>query len=401
VIVGETAGWATQDFPWTPGTYDTDPDTGFTEVFAARLAADGSAVQWATAFGGRDWDSADDAALDTEGDVHITGTTESTDFPTTAGALDRLCNNDLDVYSCTNHPDAFALELSADGSQLRSSTFVGGTGYDHGYGIAVDGAGRTYVTGTASAHYDFPLVDPFESESKGTHAWCAARADCSDAFLVRLDAAKAHAEYGTLYGGLSGDEPRGVTLAGGDAWIAGYTHSPDLATAGPGARGWAGGNCGAMHAWLQYKSCSDAFLARIDEAKPPAPPPPPGGGGSEPVAPGGGTSGPGVGGAAGTGAGSTPAAELRLVARHVRVTRIGRRVRGRVRAPEAPACARHVPVVLQVRRNGAWRAAATTRSGGDRRFALRAPRRVRPLRLRLPALTREPLRCGALKQRVR
>ena len=45
----------------------------FSEVFAARLAADGSRVEWATAFGGRDWDDGLGMELDAQGDVHIAG----------------------------------------------------------------------------------------------------------------------------------------------------------------------------------------------------------------------------------------------------------------------------------------------------------------------------------------
>ena len=402
VIVGETAAWGSKDFPATPGSYDPDPALGFTEVFAARLSSDGSALQWATAFGGNDWDTAFDAALDGDGDLHVAGTTESRTFPTTPGAFDRLCNDDLEEFSCTNHPDAFALELSADGSQLLASTYIGGAGYEEGFGIAVDAAGRSYVAGGSSSSFAFPLVDAFQTKIVDSHAWCAARADCSDAFLVRLDRAKTRVEYGTFHGGLSEDMARGVTLADGDAWIAGLTHSPNVATtAGVPQPDWAGGNCSFLRDSLEFDSCSDAFIARIDEARPPSPPPSTGGGSG---GSGGGTSGGGTTGAPEAPGGGMDTAKLRRVERGLTIRIRGRRVVGRVRATAAPACARNVPVRLERRRGGVWRLRMRARTGHDRRFALALPRTTKRLRVRLPAITRldsgTHVRCVSASRRV-
>jgi outer membrane protein assembly factor BamB len=408
LIVGETAAWGSKDFPATPGSYDADPATGFTEVFAARLSGDGSTLQWATAFGGNDWDQGFDAALDDNGDVHIAGTTESRDFPTTAGAFDRICNDVPDEWSCTNHPDAFALELSADGAQLLSATYVGGAGYEEGLGIAVDAAGRSYVSGGSSSPYGFPLVDAFQATTNDTHAWCAARADCSDAFLVRLDPAKARIEYGTFHGGRSQDMARGVTLANGDAWIAGVTYSPDLATtAGAWQPNWAGGNCSFLRGSLEFRSCSDAFIARIDEARPPSPPPPPpppdghAGSGADR----GSRGDAGEGGTGAPGGGGTDTGTVRRIERALTIRIRGRRLVGRVRAEGVPRCARNVPVRLERRRRAVWRPLVRARTGTGRRFAVRLPPTTRRLRVRLPAITRRHagalVRCTGISRRIR
>jgi outer membrane protein assembly factor BamB len=417
VIVGETAGWGTKDFPATPGSYDADPATGFSEVFAARLAADGSTVQWATAFGGVDWDEADDAALDASGDVHIAGTTESRDFPTTAGAFDRVCDDVPDESSCTNHPDGFALELSADGARLLASTYVGGAGYDYGQGIAVDEAGRTYVAGRSSSPHGFPIVDAFQPTIDDSHAWCAARADCSDAFLVRLDPGKTRVDYGTFHGGLSQDEARGVTMAGGDAWIAGVTHSPNLPTTAGAAR-WGGGNCAFLRGSLEFPSCSDAFIARIDAARPPPPPEPvpeggPAGGTGSGPTPAGGTGGSGTPGGTGTtpggsthGRGGEPgAATARRVERTLTMRRRGRHLSGRVDAAGVRECARRVPVRLERRRHGRWQRIRSARTRISRRFTFTLPLAHDPLRLRLPEITRThngaTVRCVLVRRSVR
>ena len=441
VLTGDVASWGSKDFPATAGSYDADPAPSFTEVFAARLAADGSALQWATAFGGEDWDEGDELALDGAGDVHIAGTTESRTFPTTDGAMDRLCNDDPSEYSCTNNADAFALELSADGSRLLASTYLGGSGDETGLGIALDGSGRAYVAGGSPyAAGGFPLVDAFQRESKHNHTWCGARSDCSDAFIVRLDAAKSRAEYGTLHGGLSDDYATGVALAGGDAYIAGVTHSPDLATtAGAPQPRWAGGNCDFLRSSLDFPSCSDAFVARVDEAKPP----PPTGGGDPDADPGTtdpdpdpGTKDPGTGdsgttdpgttdpGTTGTGAGtgngtagagtspstgiggsspgtSVPAPRAgSATPRTVSLTRRGRTLSGRLRAT-ASSCTAVATVVLERRSGRAWRRVRSTRSDRLGRFRLTLPAGAKGLRLRVPASTRSAqVRCAALVRRV-
>ena len=68
----------------------------------------------------------------------MTGPTNSANFPTTAGAFDT---------TSTAADDAFVTKLDATGAALVYSTYLGGSGDDVGYGIAVDGAGNAYVTG--------------------------------------------------------------------------------------------------------------------------------------------------------------------------------------------------------------------------------------------------------------
>ena len=264
-----------------------------------------------------------------------------------------------DELSCTNHPDAFALELSADGARLLASTYVGGAGYDYGQGIAVDEAGRTYVAGRSSSPRGFPIVDAFQATINDSHAWCAARADCSDAFLVRLDPGKTRVEYGTFHGGLSQDEARGVTLAGGDAWIAGVTHSPNLATTAGAAR-WSGGNCSFLRGSLDSRPArtpsSRASMRHGRHRRPARSRRPPTDGAGAGATPGGGTGGSGTD-PGGTGTlRARPSrrrepgtATARRVERTLTMRRRGRHLSGRVaarhprvrapspRAPRAPA----------------------------------------------------------------
>jgi hypothetical protein len=98
----------------------------------------------------------------------VTGTTGSTDYPTTPGAFDRTYNGG----------DTFVTKLNASGSALVYSTFLGGTGTDGGAGIAVDGRGRAYVTGTTFGSTDYPTTrGAFDRTYNGGN---------SDAFVTKL-----------------------------------------------------------------------------------------------------------------------------------------------------------------------------------------------------------------------
>jgi hypothetical protein len=136
------------DFPTTPGSFDTtyNSDADYQDVFVTKLNTVGSALVYSTFLGGRITDSGEAIALARSGRAHVTGQTYSSGFPTTEDAFDRS----LSYY------DAFMSELSADGSALVYSTYLGGAGGEDGRGIAADRAGATYVTGVTNG--DFPTT---------------------------------------------------------------------------------------------------------------------------------------------------------------------------------------------------------------------------------------------------
>jgi Ca2+-binding RTX toxin-like protein len=95
-------------------------------------------------------------AVDGVGAAYVTGGTDSTGFPTTAGSFDQSHNGE---------GDAFVTKVAPTGAALGYSTFLGGSGFEGGVGIAVDGAGvvtrsvGAYVTGFAEdASTDFPTT---------------------------------------------------------------------------------------------------------------------------------------------------------------------------------------------------------------------------------------------------
>jgi hypothetical protein len=83
---------------------------------------------FSTYIGGSRQDSIRDVATDREGNIYITGGTESSDFPTTPGAYDTTFNGWHNVFVTKFHPEG----------NLLWSTFLGGPNYDRAYAIEVD-----------------------------------------------------------------------------------------------------------------------------------------------------------------------------------------------------------------------------------------------------------------------
>ena len=188
-------GTASTDFPTTPGAWDRICDncsTNYsTDGAVAKLNADGSAFIYSTLIGGADAPASDgfaDIAVDSAGNAYLIGATSSTDFPTTPNALQRSFRG--------GEEDIVVVKLNADGSDLLYSTYLGGSGADRGYGIAIDGSGNAYVTGfTASTN--FPTVNALQAANAGGY----------DAFLALVNSDASALLYSSYLGG-SGDENR-------------------------------------------------------------------------------------------------------------------------------------------------------------------------------------------------
>ena len=148
---------ASSNFPTTAGAYDTTYN-GY-DAFVAKLNASGSALAYSTYLGGSSNDMAEDIAVDSAGNAYMTGFTASSNFPTTTGAFDTTYNG---------NGDAFVAELNTSGSALVYSTYLGGSGNDEGWDIAVDSAGNAYVTGDTRPATFPPRPGPFKRRTTAT-----------------------------------------------------------------------------------------------------------------------------------------------------------------------------------------------------------------------------------------
>jgi hypothetical protein len=156
-VTGFDGGDAATFFTGHPSTTLTAVQGGGgSGVFVVKMNPTGTTLLYSVVFGGGLTDVAHGIAVDAVGSAYITGYTTSGGFPITAGAPQSSLNG------TTN---AFVTKVHATGTALDYSTFLGGSGNFSGGGIALDSAGNAYVTGTAaqSGSTPFPLVSPLSS----------------------------------------------------------------------------------------------------------------------------------------------------------------------------------------------------------------------------------------------
>ena len=222
-VTGATGSF---DFPTTAGAFDTSIDGSRNyDAFVVKVNADGTGLAYATFLGGSQSDEGRAIAVDGAGSAYVTGWTASSDFPTTAGAFDRSCGTDGNCNyegGLNRYYDAFVVKVNADGTELAYATFLGGSGQDLSYAIAVDGAGSAYVTGwTASS--DFPTTaGAFDISHNGGYY---------DAFVVKVNAGGTGLAYATFLGGSDHDYGEAIAVDGaGSAYVTAGTYSHDFPT---------------------------------------------------------------------------------------------------------------------------------------------------------------------------
>ena len=172
------------------------------------------ALAYATYLGGSGTDDGSGVAVDSAGDAYVTGTTSSTDFPTQGP--EQASNRGVDTV--------FVSRLNPTGSALLYSTYLGGSGGDAGYAVAVDGAGDAYVTGSTNST-DFPVT---AGAPQGTKS---AGSGNQDAFVAELNPSGDKLLYGTYLGGSANDAGQGIAVDSADAvYVTGYTYASDFPT---------------------------------------------------------------------------------------------------------------------------------------------------------------------------
>jgi hypothetical protein len=235
------------DFPVTLTAFQPTSTVGIestnsSDAFVTKLSPAGNALVYSTFLGGTNAENGFGIAVDASGNAYVTGETASTDFPVQNAFQPTLSMGGLRV-------DAFITKLSADGSSLVYSTYLGGgspgtslnQGINQGFGIAVDAAGSAYVAGYTNSE-SFPTQNPLQPSLAGN----------DDVFVTKFIPAGDALVYSTYLGGSGNDDAFGIAVdSAGNAYITGKTASTDFPTLNPLQPVFGGG-------------AADAFIAKLN-----------------------------------------------------------------------------------------------------------------------------------------
>jgi len=209
----------------------SDSYAGNGDVFVTKIDASGGSLVYSTYIGGTGYDYGSSIAVDSSGNVYISGGTGSSDFPTVAAIYENHAGGDY---------DAFISKIDASGSSLIYSTYLGGGSTDRGNDIAVDTSGNTYIAGYTSST-DFPAAGAIYESNAGPPS----------AFVAKINASGNSLVYSTYLGGNALDSGSNIDVDNsGNVYITGYTESDDFPMVAPIFGSYAGGG--------------DAFITKIN-----------------------------------------------------------------------------------------------------------------------------------------
>lgn len=189
------------------------------------------AVSYSTYLGGTVEDELSDVEVDAYGNTFVSGWTNSPDFPRVGSP-----------WTFRGSFDAYVAVLGPAGMQLLYAAFIGGTGEDACYSMALDTQGSPYLAGYTTSS-DFPTVHPIETD--------AGNAD-TDVFVTKLASNGASLVYSTYLGGNDTEVATGIDVdPAGNAYVAGLTNSTDYPMVG---------------AYMGNRDGLDAFVTKINAA---------------------------------------------------------------------------------------------------------------------------------------
>lgn len=223
-------------YPTTTGAYEPKPNLGTTnpasDGFVTKINADGKSVGYSTYLGGSGSDAIFRIAVDEQGHAYVAGGTGSADFPTISGGVQRNFGGAGENSITTLSGDAFVSELAVDGESLKFSTFLGGSGDDLAFGLALDSSGNVYVAGettssdfitTPGAYQPLPVNKLTTSSASPTSA--------TNAFVVKLSPDASQRLYSTFIGVDAKQGAYNLAVdAAGNAYIVGFTTSVHFPT---------------------------------------------------------------------------------------------------------------------------------------------------------------------------
>lgn len=207
------------DAPVTPHAYDQRYHGGG-DFYLTKFTAEGTLL-FATYLGGSDLENLEthELAVDGEENAVIASGSLSTDYPTTPGVVQpsHAGSGGRGTGGGTNYAgDVVVAKISADGSRLLASTFLGGRHGESVEGVGVDSNGEVSITG-ATFSDDFPVTGGALQTRLGGNA---------DAVVVTLSADLTHILYATYVGGTGSEACRALALGpAGTVIVGGAAHS--------------------------------------------------------------------------------------------------------------------------------------------------------------------------------
>jgi len=193
------------DFPTTTGSFRGASGGGF-DAFVAKLNPAGSGRLYATYVGGSGDDTGQGIAVDGGGDAYVAGSTTSADFPVAGSSFGS---------SAHGESDAFVAKLNPAGSDRIYAAYLGGSGNDFGQGIAVDGAGEAFITGSTLS-LNFPTTPGASLTSVSGY---------DNTFVVKMNIAGSAPAYATYLGGNADEVGAAIALDGSlDAYVTGFVY---------------------------------------------------------------------------------------------------------------------------------------------------------------------------------
>jgi len=235
-------------FPVTVGP-DLTRNGGW-DAFVAKVNPSGTGLLYCGYIGGNSDDYGKSIAVDVDGNAYLTGYCASTEatFPVTVGP---------DLTHNGGTWDTFVAKVSSLGTSLHYCGYIGGSSYDYGNGIAVDGSGNSYVTGnTGSDEATFPVtMGPDLTHNGG-----------SDNFVAKVNSSGTGLLYCGYIGGSSNEYGLSIGVdSSSNAYVTGNTGSDEDSfpvTTGPDLT-YNGGTCDAFVTKVNYSGSGLLYCGYI------------------------------------------------------------------------------------------------------------------------------------------
>jgi uncharacterized repeat protein (TIGR01451 family) len=226
------------------------------DAVVVEVESAGFYLEWSTYLGGSSDDQAFGVAVDTPGNVYVSGHTTSTDFPVTAGAYQTTCP----VNSTGGCSAAFVSKVDPYGKTLVYSTFLGGSNGlgESAYGIALDANNNVYLSGITGSP-NFPTTLGAYKTQCGSDGLCNGT---FDGFVTELNSTGTKVLASTFLGGSNFDYTAGIVVKPSAIYVSGSTVSTDFPTTSNAAQAaYGGGSTGCV---VSTGTCGDATISKLN-----------------------------------------------------------------------------------------------------------------------------------------